>query len=132
MNTYGLAGQIFSVSGKKAIVTGGTRGLGKEMVVCLLENGCDVFVVSRKANDNEDLKDFANQTGKKIYLHSCDITNPEEVVKMVSAAKEAMGRIDILINAAGINILKPFTEMDDEFFCFRHAIQCKRSIHGYP
>ena len=116
MNTYGLSSKIFSVSGKKAIVTGGTRGLGREMVVCLLENGCDVFVIGRNIDKNDALIDFAHKSGTNLYLHSCDITKTDEVIKMVSAAKENMGRIDILINSAGINILKPFTEMDDMSF----------------
>jgi len=116
MSVYGMANQIFNVSGKKAIVTGGARGLGREMSLCLLENGCDVFATSRRIEGNEEFIDLAAKSGSKLYLHSSDITNSEDVVSMIKLAMEKMGRIDILINAAGINILKKFTEMDDESF----------------
>lgn len=116
MNTYGKVSQIFSVFGKKAVVTGGGRGLAKEMVVCLLENGCDVFITDLKADRNEELENFAKNIGRNLYMHTCDITNPVQVKEMAAAAKEKMGRIDILINAAGINILKPILEMDDASF----------------
>lgn len=116
MNSYGTSSQIFSVSGKKAIVTGGARGLAKEMVICLLENGSDVFITDRKAEGDDELIGFAKKIGRNLYMFPCDVTKTNEVIEMVSAAKEKMGRIDILINAAGINILKPFIEMDDESF----------------
>ena len=55
----------------------------------------------------------AEELGVKFYLYSCDILNTEDVVKMVRYAEETMGRIDILINSAGRNIIKMTEDMDD-------------------
>lgn len=114
METYGKCSRIFSVDGKKALVTGGTKGLGKALATGLLENGCDVFVAARNVNDIDDLKEFAVKTGRKFTAYSCDVTDSTTVRGMVAAAKENMGRIDILINCAGVLRLSMIREMDDE------------------
>ncbi len=106
--------QVFDVSGKKAVVTGGTKGLGRAMATCLLDNGCDVMLVSRKAEDLSDLLALAEEKGVKCLHFACDITDTAAVREMVLAAEEAMGRIDILINSAGMNIVKMMEDMDDE------------------
>jgi len=105
---------IFDVSGKKAVVTGGTKGLGRAMATCLLENGCDVMVVSRGGSGVEELLALAEQKGVKCHVYACDITDTAAVRQMVAAAEEAMGRIDILINSAGMNVLKMMEDMDDD------------------
>ena len=105
---------LFDVRGRKALVVGGTKGLGKEMAACLMENGCDAFIVSRHVEGNEDLKEVAEQNNVKIHLYACDVMDSTAVAKMVQDACAAMGRIDILVNSAGRNIVKWVTEMDDE------------------
>ncbi|MHB1392411.1 MAG: SDR family NAD(P)-dependent oxidoreductase [Clostridia bacterium] len=114
MEQFGKHNEIFSVEGKKALVTGGTKGLGKAIVTSLLENGCDVFVTSRNVTGVTDLCDFAEKMGRKFIPYSCDVTKPEAVREMVVAAKEQLGRIDILVNCAGIIKIKMLREMDDE------------------
>ena len=111
---YDSANVIFNVEGKKALVTGGTKGLGQEMAICLLENGCDLFIVARNVSDSAALTERAAALGRKCVLHACDVTSTPAVVEMVAKAKAELGRIDILINAAGMNIVKPITELDDE------------------
>ncbi|MBR0597451.1 SDR family NAD(P)-dependent oxidoreductase [Sinanaerobacter chloroacetimidivorans] len=114
METYGMCSEIFCIAGKKALVTGGTKGLGKAIVTGLLENGCDVFVTSRNVAGADELQDFAEKMGRKLVLYSCDVTKSESVKEMVNAAKEQLGRIDILINSAGNIKIKPLKEMDDD------------------
>jgi gluconate 5-dehydrogenase len=114
METYGTAGSIFDVKGKKALVTGGTKGLGREMTACLLENGCDVFVASRNISGHDDLRQAARDRGVELYFHACDISKAQAAVEMAAEAEKSMGRIDILINSAGMNILKFITELDEE------------------
>lgn len=116
MKRYGQAGEIFCVTGKRAFITGGTRGLGREMAQCLMENGCEVFAVSRNAGQAEDMRRTAEDMGARLHLFSCDVTRTEEVAAAVAEAKRRMGGIDILINSAGICILKMMDEMDDESF----------------
>ena len=105
---------IFSVSGRKAIVTGGTKGLGRAMATCLLQNGCDVMLVSRRKENLEDLQALAEEKGVQCVHHACDITDTAAVREMVAAAEMALGRIDILINSAGMNIVKMMEDMDDD------------------
>lgn len=111
---YGTAGDIFDLRNRKVLITGGTKGLGKEMALCLLENRCDVFVTSRDVSGAGDIVSHAGAQGRQAYLHSCDVTKTPEVVAMVAAAKQAMGRVDILVNVAGMNVVKFLTELDDE------------------
>lgn len=113
MDTYKQE-QLFDVKGRKAIVTGGTKGLGREMAICLLENGCDVFVVSRNVDGNEDMKRIAESNGVACYLYSCDVCDSNAVAKMAKDAADTMGRIDILVNSAGRNITRMTEDMDDE------------------
>ena len=114
MNTYGDALKIFALDGKKALIPGGTKGLGREMAVCLLENGCDVSVASRNPTGNEDIFEYAEKLNRQYFQFKCDVTKTNEVIEMVNAAKQNMGRIDILINSMGTNNPTMLTEMDDD------------------
>ena len=105
---------IFNVRGKKALVVGGSKGLGREMAVCLLKNGCDVVIVSRNIDYDEEVLEVAQASGVNLHLHACNILESEAVVEMVKYAKRKMGRIDILVNSAGKNVLKMIEDMDDE------------------
>lgn len=114
MNRYGDANEIFSVAGKKALITGGSKGLGKEMALCLLENGCDVFLTSRDVASCGEIRKHAEKLGRKCFFTSCDVTRTDQVIKMVEEANSTLGRIDILINSAGTSRLKFLADMDDE------------------
>ena len=114
IDKFGTSSQIFSVEGKKAMITGGSKGLGRAMALCLLENGCDVFLTSRHVDNCKEVADYAETLGRKCYYYPCDVTKTEEVIPMVDQAVKDMGRIDILINSAGGSILKFLPEMDDE------------------
>ena len=114
METYGKVSKIFGVEGKKAIVAGGTQGLGRAMATALLENGCDVYAPSLDDKDTEDLFEFAKKNNVNYYTHVCELTNSDDVIKMVSDAKEKMGRIDILINCAGNNVVKRIRDLEGD------------------
>ncbi len=111
---FGTASSIFSVEGKKALITGGSKGLGRAMALCLLENGCDVFLTSRNVESCKEIAEYAVSLGRACFYKSCDVTLTEQVIEMVEQAKRDMGRIDILINSAGGCILKFLPEMDDD------------------
>lgn len=106
--------KLFDVAGRKAIVTGGTRGLGLAIAECLLENGCDVAVTSRTPGDLPTLHEIAERKGVQLLAVPCDTTSTESVVEMVKTVHEAFGRIDILVNSAGTTGLKFIQDMDDE------------------
>ena len=113
MNDY-MGSSLFCVKGKRAVVAGGTKGLGREMALCLLENGCDVMAVSRNADGCEEMEECAKKSGSRFWAYSCDVLKTDEVKEMVRAAQEKMGGIDILINSAGRNVIKMVEDMDDE------------------
>lgn len=113
MNHYSSS-SLFDIQGKKALVVGGSKGLGREMALCLMENGCDVMVVSRGAGENEELLNHAKECKVRFFSYPCDVMKTEAVEMMVEFAKNTLGRIDILINSAGRNITKMVEEMDDQ------------------
>lgn len=91
------------VKNKNAIVTGGTRGIGREIARSLAENGANIAINYRKYNDEikflvEELKDF----GVKVLALKCDVSNEEEVDAFIKEVKDNLGSIDILVNNAGI------------------------------
>ena len=93
---------IFDVSGKKAVVTGGTKGLGRAMASCLLDNGCDVMVVSRRAEDLEELMERAAAAGAKCYHYACDITDTAKLDELIGdiMREELCEQVELLDGAS--------------------------------
>lgn len=114
MDRFGTAEQIFCIQGKRAAISGGTKGLGRAMATCLIENGCDVLLISRHTDGCEDLIELAERCGVKCHLLSCDITSEEGPAEVAKTCSEKMGGVDILINSAGCNHPKMLADMDDE------------------
>lgn len=107
----------FRLDGRVAVVTGGTKGLGRAMAAGLAEAGAHVVVVSRHRDEAQDVAaDLQAQTGQACRGYACDVTRPEEVDELVRQVVDRFARIDILINNAGMNIRGPIHELSlDEF-----------------
>lgn len=89
--------------GKAAIVTGGSRGIGRAISVSLAEAGSDVCVnYLRHTNEAEKVVNEIRIMGRKAYAYKADISSQKEVEAMVTTAMESFGKVDILINNAGI------------------------------
>ncbi len=102
----------FSLNGKVALVTGGNRGLGRQMSLALAEAGADVAIVSRKRPEAESAAaDIAKATGRKCNGFGCDVTSEEQVAALAEAAIKEFGHVDILVNNAGINIRNPIEKL---------------------
>jgi len=114
MYKYGNAAQIFDLKGKNALITGGSRGIGREMAVCLLENGCNVTIASRSAAIDDELCLAVKASGGKVFARACDVVSSAQVDSLVEAVAAEMGSIDILINSAGMNIRQFVWDVDDE------------------
>ncbi|MBW7458491.1 SDR family NAD(P)-dependent oxidoreductase [Paenibacillus sepulcri] len=105
---------LFNLDRRVALITGGTGGLGLVMAQALSEAGAAVVITSRTEEKAvEAAANLAQATGKETLGLAADVTNAEDVEAMVRSATDAFGRIDILINNAGINIRKPIEEYDE-------------------
>ncbi len=105
---------IFSVKGKNALVTGGTKGLGLAIACGLLENGCNVAVLCRKSAANPELENAAANGGARLLIEVCDVAVAQSCADTVERVREALGGIDILINSAGVLHLAFIDELSDE------------------
>ena len=95
----------FDLTGRAAIVTGGSKGLGQAMAAGLASAGADVLLVSRNLDEAEAAASgIAADHGHKAVGFEADVTKEDEVDAMVAKALEEFGRIDVLINNAGVNI----------------------------
>lgn len=103
-----------SLTGKVALVTGGSKGIGNGMAQALAQVGADVIIVSRNLAEGEQAAKEIQALGRKAAAISCDVTSAASVDKMVQTAVAAFGRIDILVNNAGMNIRKPVTDIAEE------------------
>ena len=97
---------------KVAIVTGGTRGIGKAIVYELHKNG--IKVVLDYKNSDELAMDIKNELGENVETFKADISNRNEVKKLVKFTLEKYGNIDVLINNAGISQEKMFIDLSDD------------------
>ncbi|MGG7142605.1 3-oxoacyl-[acyl-carrier-protein] reductase [Clostridium nigeriense] len=91
------------IKNKNAIVTGGVRGIGKEIARSLAENGANIAINYRKFTD--EIKLFVqelNSLGVKVLTFKCDVSKEEEVEEFIKEVKNSFGSIDILVNNAGI------------------------------
>jgi 3-oxoacyl-[acyl-carrier protein] reductase len=90
------------MQGKKALVTGGSEGIGKAVTRALAREGVDVAICARRKEPlDQAAAEIAKETGRKIVPLAADMTKPADVEKFVKDAHAALGRIDILINNAG-------------------------------
>lgn len=95
--------ELFDLTGKTAIVTGGSRGIGVEMAEGLAEAGANLMLCARKAELlDESVKAFAAK-GFNVAGMACDVSKPDEVNAVVDATVERFGTVDILVNNAGIS-----------------------------
>ena len=98
---------LFDMTGKVAVVTGGSRGLGREMVLAFAEHGADVVIASRKLDNCEAVADEVRAIGRKalpIAYHAASWSGADE---LADAAYAEFGTIDVLVNNAGMSPLYP-------------------------
>jgi gluconate 5-dehydrogenase len=93
--------QLFDLTGKTALVTGGSRGLGLQIAESLGEAGAKVVLTSRKARDLEEAAALLQDRGIDTRWIAADASDPSEVRRVVAEAMERMGHLDILVNNAG-------------------------------
>jgi gluconate 5-dehydrogenase len=98
---------LFDLSGRVAIVTGTSRGLGQYFARALATAGADLVLTSRKRDHLLPFEKEVTALGRRAISLELDVRNQESIERMVAAAEEAMGHLDILVNNAGCNVRKP-------------------------
>jgi len=121
------------IKGRRAIVTGGSSGIGFETARQFLEEGVRVLITGRKADKLSKARDeLAKRTGGEVHALVADMTKESDIAKMVDAAKEKLGGVDILVNNAGQMYSGRFaafkddemqTQLDTKLFGFMRAIR---------
>jgi NAD(P)-dependent dehydrogenase (short-subunit alcohol dehydrogenase family) len=107
----------FSLQNRTALVTGANRGLGRAFAAALARAGADVVVVGRDdAHNREAAEQIAEETGRRASVQTGDVTDPEDVRRITDGAIADHGRIDVLVNNAGICFHRPALEVPDEEF----------------
>jgi gluconate 5-dehydrogenase len=105
---------MFELGGKVAIVTGGGRGIGRNLAAALAEMGADVVVCGRKQETCEEAAGELSALGVRALGLRCDVRSPDDVEAVVRATISEFGRVDVLVNNAGTTWAAPAEDMPFE------------------
>ncbi|MGE5703959.1 MAG: SDR family NAD(P)-dependent oxidoreductase [Clostridia bacterium] len=97
---------LFDLTGRVAIVTGGSKGLGAGMAKALAIQGADVAIVSRNADEGEVVAAEIRSMGRRAIAIAVDVQQVESLARMVQQVKAELGRLDILVNNAGVGVTR--------------------------
>lgn len=97
----------FDLTGKVALVTGASSGLGVQFAKALANQGADIAICARRIEKLEAVKAEIEALGVKCYAHQCDVSQPAQITATVDAVVKHFGKLDILVNNAGIATAEP-------------------------
>ncbi len=119
---------LFDLTGKVALVTGASRGIGESIAETLADYGAEVIVTSRKIDGCQKVADAINANGGKAHAMACHIGDMDQVVGTIAAIKEKFGKLDILVNNAATN---PYFGhvLDTDLGAFQKTVDV--NIRGY-
>ena len=104
---------LFRLNGKAALVTGASRGIGRAIALALAEAGADVALAARSADDLASAATEIRALGRRALVVPTDVTSIEQIERMVDLTLEGLGRLDVLVNGAGIPGRKPTIELTE-------------------
>jgi NAD(P)-dependent dehydrogenase (short-subunit alcohol dehydrogenase family) len=117
---------VFSLTGKISIVTGGGRGIGFGIAKALAGAGSDMVLVARTASQLREAADvISKEYGRQVETISADLSDPDSLKGIISQTISRFGRIDVLVNNAGSNIRKSYLEVTPEEYDTIMQIQLK-------
>jgi len=105
---------LFSLAGRKALVTGGSRGIGRALALAFADAGAEVMICGRQVKDLEAAADeLRGTTGRRIEFEVADLSCREQAERLADQAVQKMGGIDILVNNAGYNVVQSIDAVED-------------------
>lgn len=110
----GTAAALFELSGKVALVTGSGRGLGRTLAIGLAQAGAAVVTCSRTLDQAESAAAEIRDTGGRAVAVHADTADPASAAALVAAAVDEYGRLDVLVNNAGIDAIEPFEDVTED------------------
>ncbi len=113
---------MFNLSGRIAVVTGASSGLGRQMALALARQGAGLAILARRIERLEAFKPELEKAGaSKVVAYKCDVTNTDNINSVAKAIEKEFGRVDILLNCAGSSKDKGVLEMTDDEWDFTIA-----------
>jgi len=110
------AAELFDLSGKVAVVTGASSGLGVVFAEALAAAGADLVLAARREDALANTRNLVEALGRRALVHRTDVTDPQQCQALVEAAMEKFGHIDVLVNNAGVATAVPAArEAPEEF-----------------
>ena len=107
---------MFQLTNKIALITGGSRGLGRAIALAYADAGADVAVASRSLDDLYQVAELIRAKGRRALAIEVEVGESESVKRMIDAAAKEFGRIDILVNSAGVGYPEKLVDMSDGTF----------------
>jgi len=111
-----MKGTIFDLTDRIAVVTGGSKGLGFHLAMDVAEAGADVVIVSRHLEEAEVSAEKIRKTGRRSVAVKADVSNAKACETMIEKAVEFFGRVDILINNAGVVHRGPMLDVEEDTY----------------
>ncbi len=109
-----MSTNLFSLEGKTAVVTGGTSGIGRAMALGLADAGADVIATGRREQQVNEVAAEIESRGRKSLRIPSDVNDRASLEKLLAATLEAFGKVDILVNCAGIIKRTPTLDLSEE------------------
>jgi NAD(P)-dependent dehydrogenase (short-subunit alcohol dehydrogenase family) len=105
--------ELFDLTGKVALITGASKGLGKALAIGLARAGADLALCARNREDLERAREEIKPLGTRVEIFTLDVLDAGQVQETTEVVLQAFGRVDILVNNAGINIRKPVLDLTE-------------------
>ena len=121
---------VFNFQGKKALVTGGGSGLGRECALLFAKSGADVLVADLKPERCEKVAEEVRALGVKAIAYPVDVTNYEQVANMYKKMVEEFGTVDLVVNSAGVCLSEELTKQEVKDIDLSIDVNIKGTIYS--